>query len=515
MTAETKLMHTDKKIAVVVVAYNASDTLVRTLRRIPPSVWDRVAEVCVFDDASQDDTYAVGQAYKKRAALDKLSIFRNAQNQGYGGNQKLAYRYAIARGHDIAVLLHGDGQYAPEEMMRLIDPLQEERAEAVMGSRMLEAGRALKGGMPVYKYLGNRVLTEFENALLNQKLSEYHSGYRAYDLNALRELPLERNTDDFHFDTQILIQLIAAGKRILEVPIPTFYGDEVCHVDGFDYAGNVASSVFKYKLHTLGLRHAPEYDLPMQPSYPARARPYEVHERIAARIPPGARVLEVGCREGHLSALLAAKGCTVDGVDDRPGKKARRACRQLIQRDPETLFGAFHPDRDLPQAQKLSLGFYDRIVVADVLEHLRNPRVLLQALRPHLKKDGPGRLLASTGNVAHWFIRLHLLAGSFQYTPRGILDSTHLRLYTQKSFAQLLRDSGYAVCAHDVTVLPLEELHPALERGTIVQAFQNFYYRLARLWPGMMAYQFIMEAVSAADPLDDVLAQREKEIEGE
>ena len=145
----------------------------------------------------------------------------NPVNQGYGGNQKLGYHYAIEKGFDFVALLHGDGQYAPECLPRLLDPLRRGEADAVMGSRMLPGGGALKGGMPLYKFIGNKVLTWLENRLLRTDLSEFHSGYRVYSVEALRAIPFDRNSNDFHFDTEIIIQLQIAARTIREMPIPT------------------------------------------------------------------------------------------------------------------------------------------------------------------------------------------------------------------------------------------------------------------------------------------------------
>src|SRR5690606_9300123 len=147
-------------------------------------------------------------------------------------NQIRGYQYAIEKGYDIVALLHGDAQYAPEALPDLLKPLEAGEADAVFGSRMMEKGQALKGGMPLYKYVGNKILTTFENAMLGMSLSEFHSGYRLYSCKALKKVPFHRNTHDFHFDTQIIIQFHAAGLRIVEVPIPTYYGDEICGVNG-------------------------------------------------------------------------------------------------------------------------------------------------------------------------------------------------------------------------------------------------------------------------------------------
>jgi glycosyltransferase involved in cell wall biosynthesis len=224
------------RIAILVVAYNAQTTLERVLDRIPAEVMAKVEEVFVFDDASQDDTFAIGQALSRQARYDKVVIHRNPVNLMYGGNQQRGYRYAIERGFDIVVLLHGDGQYAPEVMQRLLTPLESGQADMVMGSRMLEAGAARRGNMPLYKFVGNRLLTGVQNRLLGTRLSEFHSGYRAYAVAALRTIPLAALTTNWHFDTQIILECLKRGYRVAEVPIPTYYGDEICHVNGIPYA---------------------------------------------------------------------------------------------------------------------------------------------------------------------------------------------------------------------------------------------------------------------------------------
>ena len=208
-------IHADQRIGILIVAYNAVTTLTKVLNQIPDKVWAHVEEVVVFDDASQDATYELGVGYKSVSGKSKLTLIKNRQNLGYGGNQKAGYQYFIEKGFDAVVLLHGDGQYAPELLAEMYSPIIQGEADAVFGSRMMvEHGGPLKGGMPLYKYLGNRILTVTENAMLGMHLTEFHSGYRAYSLRALRELDFSLMTDDFHFDTEIIIKLHHQGFRI-------------------------------------------------------------------------------------------------------------------------------------------------------------------------------------------------------------------------------------------------------------------------------------------------------------
>ena len=198
------------RIGVLVVAYNASSTLVSTLERLPESFREQVDHILVSDDCSQDDTYEVGLRFANGSTLP-MTVIRHEQNLGYGGNQKAGYDWAMTHGLDVVVLLHGDGQYAPECIEDLVAPLVDGDADAVFGSRMMIKGGARAGGMPAYKLVGNRILTTFQNRV-GLDLSEWHSGYRAYRIDALRALELEAFTNDFDFDTQIILGLHQAGS---------------------------------------------------------------------------------------------------------------------------------------------------------------------------------------------------------------------------------------------------------------------------------------------------------------
>jgi len=255
-----------KKIGVLVVAYNARNTLRGVLQRIPPAVGNKIQEIFVFDDASKDDTHQVGLECKQDLHEGKLSIYRNPVNLMYGGNQRRGYQYAISQGFDIVVLLHGDGQYAPEVMQDLLSPLENGQADMIMGSRMMIKGAARKGNMPLYKFIGNRILTGMENALIGANFTEFHSGYRAYSVNALRTIPLDSLTTNWHFDTQIILEFMKRGYRIREVPIPTYYGDEICHVNGIPYAWNCVRETLSFAIRHRWRPHA---------ALPAAPRPQE------------------------------------------------------------------------------------------------------------------------------------------------------------------------------------------------------------------------------------------------
>jgi len=252
----------EKKIAIFIPTYNAAKTLPIVLDRIPDKIKKQVKEIFVADDESKDNTDLVGIGYKQKTGLSNLKIFHHDKNKGYGGNQKWAYQYCIDKGYDVVVMLHGDAQYAPEKIPDLIKPFSlrnSDKIGMVFGSRM--RGDPIKGGMPVYKYLGNRFLTIVENSVLGLNLSEYHSGYRAYNCKNLRKIPFNLCSDDFHFDTEIIIQLMLGGFEIAETPIPTYYGDEKCHVNVIKYGLDILKSLYQYSLHKSGLMKIKKYDI--------------------------------------------------------------------------------------------------------------------------------------------------------------------------------------------------------------------------------------------------------------
>ena len=239
-----------KRVGIFIMAYEAVRTLIAAYERIPAQLKKEAAEIYVIDDASNDDTFWAGMGYKLLHNIPNLNVFRNPRNLGYGGNQKKGLRHAVDRGYDIVVALHGDVQYAPECIPDLIQPILEGQADLVFGSRM--TGHPLQGGMPLYKYLGNKFLTALENWALGMQLSEYHSGFRAYSCEALQQVPFEQCTDQFHFDTQILIQFKEKGLRITEIPVPTHYGPESHQVGlgtSVRYGLGILGSLLEYRLH--------------------------------------------------------------------------------------------------------------------------------------------------------------------------------------------------------------------------------------------------------------------------
>ncbi|HXV94905.1 MAG TPA: bifunctional glycosyltransferase/class I SAM-dependent methyltransferase, partial [Gaiellaceae bacterium] len=209
------------RVVITLPAYRAEHTLAKTVADIPPGVAD---EVILVDDASPDHTVAVAEALGIR-------VFVHAENRGYGGNQKTCYRQALADGADVIVLLHPDYQYDPKAVPLLIAPILAGQADMTFGSRFAGQGDPRAGGMPLYRYVGNRVTTTVENAMLGSRFTDLHSGLRAYTRDCLLSLPFLRYTDDFSFDSQMLADAATGGQRVVEVPIPTRYSRESSSID--------------------------------------------------------------------------------------------------------------------------------------------------------------------------------------------------------------------------------------------------------------------------------------------
>jgi len=429
---------TKPRLLVFIVAYNAERTIAEVLGRIPHELADDYSvEVLVIDDSSSDATFERGERIRGSESLPfKLHVLYNPVNQGYGGNQKIGFHFAIERDFDFVALVHGDGQYAPECLPDLVGTLAGGHTGAVFGSRMLERGGAVEGGMPLYKFVGNKILTRAQNRLLRADLSEFHSGYRVYSVDALRKIPFALNTNDFHFDTEIIIQLVLAGERIEERPIPTYYGDELCHVNGLKYAWNVTGTTLRARFQQqFSLLYDRKFDLSRGPTnehYVSRLGFESPHTFALDLIEPGSRVLDLGCAGGILGAELRRRGCRVTGID-------------LFPLADEVELDEFHR-HDLNESPlPVDPADFDYVLMLDVIEHLASPERFLEQLAESMRLKPEMKLVLSSGNIGFLLTRLLLLAGQFNYGKRGILDLTHTRLFTYAALRRALDGAGFDV----------------------------------------------------------------------
>jgi len=308
---------------------------------------------------------------------------------------------------------------------------------------------------------------------------------------ALAALPFELNSDDFHFDTEVLIQLISTGRRIAEIPVPTFYGDEISRVNGVRYAFNCLAAVAKSRLTRVGLYYEPKFDFGLfeEHGYLLKEAENTLHQELLARDwPADWQVADLGASRGAFSARLARRVSHVTSVDvERPSEAGAAEALAL--------------DLDGDFARELGRRRYDCVLALDLIEHLARPEEGVKKIAEILK---PGGLLyASTGNIAYFVMRLSLLAGQFNYGKRGILDLTHTRLFTIYSFKKLLVNNGFVVREVRGFGPPIRDM---VGESRTLRAADSTAGTLARIWPRPFAFSFLIVA-EKADELEDVYAR--------
>lgn len=488
-----------RKALVMIIAYNAERHIGKVLSRLPQSLYSNdqyKTEVVVIDDCSKDDTIGAARRWLNENPLPmKVHLLRNPVNQGYGGNQKVGYNYAIKRGYDAVVMLHGDGQYPPEKIPDMLAPILAGDADAVFGSRMINKQDALAGGMPYYKFVGNIVLTTLQNWILGSKLGEFHTGFRAYSIGALKRIPFQHNSNVFHFDTDIIIQLVDTKQRITEIPIPTHYGDEVCHVNGFRYAWDVMVSTLHSRMQRLGLLYSRKFDYDDKKTYPDKSGFTSNHSFAIKSVSPGKNVLIIGDDNGYMSSKLREKQCTITACAPKISAATRANCNET-----------FETNLDEPDFTKLASKKWDYILLIDVLSHVRSPEKLLEALQPCCTPRH-SKLLISTPNVGFFIPRLMLLLGQFNYNKFGTLDMEHTRLFTFASLRNELANSGYNLLSLEGIPAPYPVALGGLNwRSNALLTLNRWLIRISRSFFG---YQ--TAAIAEVRPsLDWLLTQAEE-----
>jgi glycosyltransferase involved in cell wall biosynthesis len=485
-----------RRLLVFVIAYYAEDTLKAVLERIPRALFDQYdCEVLIVDDASKDRTSEIGRRYKQAHPEIRMTVLRNEYNQGYGGNQKVGYAFAIHEGFDFVAMVHGDGQYAPEELPRLVAPLAGGTADTVFGSRMMTRFGALKGGMPLYKFMGNRILTNVQNALLGTNLSEFHSGYRVYSVAALKKIAFDLNSNLFHFDTEIIIQLLNAKQRILELPIPTYYGSEISRVNGMKYAKDVTVATLQNVAHRAGLLYQRRFDPVSEYAnahYDLKLGYASSHQFALDTVPSGTTVLDLGAGPGGIARELVKKGCKVAVVDQVFPEPARDLDVTCFQ-------------QDLDDEPTFSIRDYDYLLLLDVIEHLKAPERFLERIRAQFDYSPP-MLVLTTPNIAFIVQRVMLALGQFNYGKAGILDRTHTRLFTFRSIRRLLTDAGFRIRELRGIPAPFPKVFGDGLLGTAAIAINRFLIGISRT---LFSYQIFV--IAEGTPAVDFILQDSKE----
>lgn len=238
-----------KKVLIFIPAYNVEKQILRVLKKIPLEIFDsNIVNIIIIEDCSTDTTKQVIKDYIKTCEYkNSIKLIENEKNCLYGGVQKIAFQYAIDNTFDYIVMLHGDDQYDPEMLPKFIEEISTKKVDAVFGSRFINPKDPLKGGMPLNRYIGNRAVTFAQNIIVGTKMTEFHSGYRCYKVDGIKKINFKKNTNDFYFDSEIIIQMSKLHLSIKEIPIATIYADEVSNLKPIPYGINVLISTIKHK----------------------------------------------------------------------------------------------------------------------------------------------------------------------------------------------------------------------------------------------------------------------------
>jgi len=397
---------------------------------------------------------------------------------GYGDQVKLAFELADRLGLDVVVTMDGQLRYPLEDLTRLLAAL-EAGADLALAS---PAGETAVIG--VGAWLASRLV----NLLTRSRLSAWHPGFRAYRVSSLAEIPFAKNVDDRGFNTEILIQLLIAGRTITRVTTRGYAHGALSFAARCRFAWGMFKAAGLSLLHQCSLFYQPQFDIgPSLDTYGLKLGYRSSHSLALAAVPLRARVLDIGCGNGAFDRLLIEQGCEVHGLDRHPN------------RDVEGLDAYTSIDLDV-WAHAFPARDYDCVLLLDVLEHLRHPERLLAYLRA---ESGPRKplVLISVPNVAFFIIRLRLLFGSFQYGKLGILDLTHTRLFTAKSILALLARNGYIV--ESVTGIPAP--YPkAIGHNIFSRALLAVNRWLIAFSQGLFSYQLLI-AARPKPTLDDLL----------
>lgn len=462
------------RTALLVLDESDPERLRKTLARVPEAL-DGCLEEVVLVPPRPDEAASLRDPITGRSL--EVRLHRLPRAAGYGGARKAAFEYALLRGFDLVVTLRGDGSHPPEQLPELLLA-----ALDVPDGLVLAARRIRRGARPVRlsHLAAHAAATAIQNRLLGLRLEDYHSSFRVYATAALRRIPFQLDDEGRPFDMQIVIQHRALGASVCELPVPPSWREYPSSPRGLRSVLRYTAAAVDYRLHQLHFSRRGRYLVDHGERYTLKLSPTGSHMQIVEAVAPGSRVLDLGCSQGLLARPLRARRCIVTGVDVRPPAASSSSLDEYFS-------------RDLEQPLEIPTGrAFDYVVCSDVIEHLRARTELLRSVRRYLRPEG--RLLISTPNVALWFYRLSLLVGRFEYGPRGVLDETHVHLYTRSTFRRAVERAGFRIVRERVTALPFEVVFESTGRSRLLRAVAAAYHALARLWPGLFAYQFLLEA---------------------
>jgi len=406
------------------------------------------------------------------AGTPRLRLHHLPRGTGPGTARKELFQYGLQQGFDHLVVTNAANLHQLEWLGDCLRKAHADPRSLLLITRA-ETKRA-------FRYPAHAFGTFLQNLLTGLKLSDYQSGCRVYPVAALRRIPFQLNSDGYLFDAEIILQFRTLGAAIREAPLlaaPVGPGEGS---DSIAYSLGACAAAIGLRLHQLHLSRDGRYLVDHDVHYTLKRSRTSSHMQIVSAIEPGSKVLDLGCSEGFLATPLREKQVGVTGVDLGPGDSLSPGLEHYYRRDLEG-------ELDLPCSRE-----FDYVVCADVIEHLRNRIQLLRNARRYLKANGT--LIVSTPNIALWFYRLSLAIGRFEYGPRGVLDETHVHLYTRATIRRDIQKAGFRVLRERVTSLPFEVVFQSTGRSRLIKLLAAAYHLLARIWPTMFAYQFVLEA---------------------
>jgi 2-polyprenyl-3-methyl-5-hydroxy-6-metoxy-1,4-benzoquinol methylase len=409
----------------------------------------------------------------------EIVLHRSPRQHDHGGARKAAFEYAVRRGFDFVVLMRV-GLHPSEAVASLLAPLVEDAVGVVIGSRLVPRLAWRREGMSRGRLLAHLGAAFLLNRILRLRVQDYQSSLRILPVRLLRAIPFQLDADDRAFDMQLLVQCRALGVPLHEIAATPAWREFDTRRAGVRDLVRMLGEALDYRLHQLHVMRRGRYLVDTGVRYQLKQSATGSHMQIVSAIRPGSRVLDLGCSQGLLARPLRRKDVYLSGVDARPAEDLAPELHEYFQRDLELPL-------QLPTGR-----VFDYVICSDVIEHVRHREQLLRSARRYLKEGG--RLIVSTPNIALWFYRLSLLVGRFEYGPRGVLDETHVHLYTRATFRREIERAGFHIVRERASALPFEVVFESTGRSRLVRALARAYWGLARLWPSLFAYQFILEA---------------------
>ncbi len=472
-----------EKILICLYTVNVNEKLVLDmLKKIPKSVANWRHEILILINSSGETiTKAVDDSIKNTRSLNVKILF-NLQNLGYGGNQKLAFYYAIKHSFDFVLLLSGSGQYAPHQFEELVDILRKTNSQAVVGSRFLNKNSGVKNQMPIYKYLGIKTITFFQNLILGMKFSEFHSGFRVYRVKALAEIPYTFNSNGRQFDTEVLIQFQIRGFKIQEIPVSSYRGEVHPILDYIQYGLGGLLVAAKTLLHRMSISYERKFDIGNISSNNYKDEPKlgypSSHQFVIDEVSDKFRVLDIGCGNALVGAELKKNGCYVEGIDFEAstGRGNIDKFQELNLND---------SDLDIPVSD------FQYVLLMDILEHLDDPENFVYNIRVRAKGNSP-KVIVSVPNIGFISNRIQLLFGRFDYGIRGIMYLGHKRLFTFNSICKLFEQAEFKIIKCKGVPAPFPV---AIGKNWMSQFLLVINQGLIKIFPKLFSYQVYLVAV--------------------